>query len=248
MPSSQWPQQASEIARLVWAGRTREIGALEAVLKARQGARALTQMTSLLAHAARARRAPHPQLTFQSHADWPEDVAAKLLELPPHFVRPNDLDAEAAAWIFAHTLDARPALVLEIGAGVSSVILALAMARLADPLGGPKLCSFASEERIDRTDQVLAQLGLGEQVVTESSWQPGQRPLLVLSSSDETELALAPERLRELPAGSEVVFGSVLSPAQRKLLQMLERAGLVEATEYLAVGRGVAVALRGRAG
>src|SRR6266849_6200947 len=69
----------------------------------------------------------NPQMAFLSDAGWPGDVRSALRDLPEGFITPYSLHADTGMWIHQYLLGNDAKGILELGCGVSTVLIALAL-------------------------------------------------------------------------------------------------------------------------
>ena len=240
-----------ELVRVSMLGRTKQHQLLVLALQARQRLAEAARPRETLARKLRAKTSPNPQLVFQAYARWPRDVSEALLRLPYGFINSEDLDAESVAWLFEHTLAQRPAELLEVGCGASTLVLGAAVERLTDALGGPKLVTLSSErEWLAAVREALSVVPITVRPELRAAPSNGDRSALadlasvesvLVTASNQRELDTLPAGLEQLRPATPIVMGHAALPGRRELVRAWQNDGLARLEDYVTVGRGIAL-------
>lgn len=199
------------------------------------------------------------QARFQKYRHWPAEVAAALKELPPGFVTNYSMHVESAAWIFRYVLDNKPGAILELGCGISTVIIGLALKRVPAPA---VLLSLESEEEwLLRTQEALHSLKLAAGVdlrhtplksytsagrsfkIHDFSEMKGRRPDLFLVDAPPGELGRGgalPYFYDNLADGARVILDDAERPNELAAVQFWTETGMARLEEFMPIGRGFA--------
>ena len=103
-----------------------------------------------------------PQSEFINSLRGPKPIRSALSGLPPGFITRYSLHVQTAGWIYRYVQTQRPKAILELGCGISTVLLALALQ--TEKLDSSFISLESEASWLDKTRLALAALGLNNRV------------------------------------------------------------------------------------